>query len=225
MDINLTGEFAQGIEAAMKRKRAPYDREALRKQLDEEYFRADIRRAAVSMLGDRFFGCTFCNYTVNANNRKAFDACKALCDTYQKGTKGLMLSGPNGIGKNHLAAAIVEALATKLVPAYFGTVTKIKTKICDAFGSSVEEAIDSIMRYSVVCINDLGAERETDFMKELLFDLIDRMYEENRTLIITTNLDSNMLYARYGSRIVSRMLGMCDVVCFKDYDHRVAKNQ
>ena len=225
---NNQDEFKRQIELAQKRiQNHPIDRKAIKIQQDRDYFQNDIIRATQSMLGIRFKHCTFENFEVNDNNLEAFTTCKHFADNYYLGSEGILLSGNVGIGKNHLVAAIANTLADKMVPCYFDSISRIKTKIYDAFYSSVEEVIESIMHYQVVCINDLGAEKEPkdkgsiDFTQELLFHLIDRMYEEKCTLIITTNLNDDALFERYGARIMSRILGMCNPIRNEDFDHRI----
>lgn len=207
---------AAGGEEAYRKQRE----EEQRKE-DEQYFASENRRATGEMLGERFKQSTFSTFVANANNREALKVCRQFVTEYRKDRRGLMITGNNGIGKNHLVAAITNALSERNVRMYVGSITKIKSKICDAFSSSVEDAIEKLIDYDVICINDLGVEKDTEWAKELLFDLIDRMYEAKKPIIVTTNLSNAQLYEKYGPRIISRLIGMCDAVEYKDTDHRV----
>lgn len=179
------------------------------------------------MLGDRFAEKTFENFDVNPKNREALEVCRKFAAEFGPGRKGLLLMGPNGIGKNHLAAAVVNELAKRIYYSYFSNIVSVKNKLMDAIGYGVEGAIGKLLSYDMICINDLGAERapktpgEVDYTQEILFGLIDGAYEDNKTLIITTNMSDAELFERYGKRIVSRLIGMCDVVEYEDFDHRV----
>ena len=222
MEIKMSADFAAQIEAAKERlKTKPIDLDQIRREENEAYFKADMKRAAHNQLGERFAQCTFDNFKRNDNNKLAYGAARRLAGGFKRDKKGLILAGPNGIGKNHLTAAMVNELADQIKSAFYSNITKVKTKICDAFGYSVEEAIESILSKDLICINDLGAERDNDYAKELLFDLVDRLYEDKRCLVITTNLTDEEMFKRYGSRIVSRFFEMCDMVRYADYDHRV----
>jgi DNA replication protein DnaC len=236
MDFTIPGV---NLEEAGKRVQAKiyevgeeeYYRQLIERQRkeDEEFLVNDFKRATSFMLGEQFKDCTFDNLRESYDSQRGFDnrAAKEAAKRFAKDYKGkgLLFSGPNGIGKNHLAAAIVSELSKRYVSAYFGSITKIKTKICDAFDTGVEDAIQTLLGYDVVVINDLGAEKDTDWTLEFLFDFVDRIYESKKPIVITTNLDADSLFKRYGSRIVSRILGMCEVVKYKDYDHRLKERR
>lgn len=176
------------------------------------------------MIGKRHMDCTFGNFEVNVQNRAAHARCRLLADTFAPGCKGVLLCGKNGIGKNHLAAAAAKAVAWKQAYVFYGSVTAIKNRMYDAMGSSLTAAVNSIMNAQLICINDLGAEQDTGFGRELMFHLIDRMYEQKAVLLATTNLvNDKALDGRYGKRVLSRLLEMCDVVVYDDKDHRVLK--
>jgi DNA replication protein DnaC len=253
MEFKLPGGLSERLKEAGKRVQAEIDKigeeeyyrrlEERRRREEEEWQKEDFEREAALMLGERFKGCTFGSLEVSCDpgkgydNRKAKEAAVRFAAEFpgspkteglwgdKKTGRGLILSGPNGIGKNHLAAAIANELRKRYVRTYFGSITKIKTKICDAFGGGVGAAVEELLGYGLIVINDLGAERESaaqDWAQEFLFDFVDRIYESKKPLVITTNLDADGLYRRYGARIVSRILGMCDVVKYNDRDHRVA---
>ena len=233
-EILSAGGFNERLVEAHRRN------EALKAQVGEEAFRArmddareektlrELREESVlrvkHMIGPRHADCTFDSFTVNERNQAVFERCRQLAEHFSDGCKGVMLCGPNGIGKNHLAAAIAVRLAEREISSYVNNITGIKRQICDAFGTGVGEAVNRIMACRLIVINDLGAERDTDFARELMFDLIDRVYEEKRVLLVTTNIGSDVeLGQRYGRRVVSRLLALCDVVCYDDADHRLTQ--
>jgi DNA replication protein DnaC len=230
----LPPDVQAGVMEAGKRREAviaeigkeEYDRRMEEKRREEFFsgLKKSMKKSLGIMLGSRFKDCTFENFGVNKNNKRAYVACMSFADGFSSDRKGLILAGPVGIGKNHLAAAIANELIKRMIRTYFGSITKIKTKICDAFGVGVDDALDSILAHDVVVINDLGTERDTEFAKELLFDLIDRLYENSKPIIITTNLSDEELFAKYGPRIMSRLIGMCDAIYYEDEDHRMKGN-
>jgi DNA replication protein DnaC len=188
------------------------------------YMREGLVDSVKRMIGPRHADCTFENFEVNDNNRAALERCRLLADTFERGCKGVLLCGTNGIGKNHLAAATAKEVAFGERNVFYGSITAIKNRIYDAMDGSLSGAVDTILHASLICINDLGAEQDTQFGRELMFHLIDRMYEKKSVLLATTNIlrDSD-LGKRYGDRVLSRLLGMCDVLVFDDEDHRIGR--
>lgn len=81
----------------------------------------------------------------------------------------------------------------------------------------------SLMRYSLLIIDDLGIERNTEYAKEQVYNIIDERYKAKLPLIVTTNLtldelkDSKELAYR---RIYDRVLSMCVPVSFQGESHR-----
>ena len=228
----FSGKFAQEMVRAQERVRARIaeigpeayetDRAAKRQRELEAAVRNGLVDGVRRMIGPRHADCTFDSFEVGDNNRLAYDRCRLLADSFSPGCKGVLLCGKNGIGKNHLAAAVAKAVAWKQAYVFYGSVTAIKNRIYDAMGSNLTAAVNSIMNAHLICINDLGAEQDTGFGRELMFHLIDRIYEKKAVLLATTNItDDKALSNRYGKRVLSRLWELCDVVVYDDRDHRV----
>lgn len=179
-----------------------------------------------SGLGRRFFGRTFGNFEINDANKRAFYVCRQIATQFD-GRKGAVLAGDNGIGKTHLAAAIVNELAAQGRIVYFGNIVDIKARVYGGFGdNSVEAVVRKMLECDLLCIDDLGKEKmgrnpEGDYMRELVYKLINRLYEDDRGVVITTNLDAAECEERYGTATVSRLCEMCEYVYFADEDHRL----
>lgn len=177
-------------------------------------------------LGRRFFNRTFANFNTNKTNELAFKVCKQIVNQFD-GQKGVMLAGDNGIGKTHLAAAIVNELAAQGHIVYFGNIVDIKTRVYGGFGdNSVEAVVRKMLQCDLLCIDDLGKEKmgknpEGNYMRELIYKLINRLYEDDRGVVITTNLDVAECEERYGTATVSRLCEMCEYVHYVDEDHRL----
>ena len=58
-------------------------------------------------------------------------------------------------------------------------------------------------------LDDLGAEKSTDWVLETLYTIVNQRYQEQRSVIITTNFDHDKLKEQVGERIVSRLADMC----------------
>lgn len=123
---------------------------------------------------------------------------------------GLLLWGDVGTGKTYMAACIANAL---LEQEYTVKMTNFATIINDLFASEDKnEYIDCLMRCSLLIIDDLGAERNTEYAVENVFNVIDRRYRTGKPLIITTNLELDTLLDEKAidkKRIYDRVLEMC----------------
>ena len=75
-------------------------------------------------------------------------------------------------------------------------------------------------------IDDLGKENTKDYTSAMLYQLINRVYENEKPIVITTNFNSIELARKLGERgqaIVSRITEMCEPVIFKGEDWRMKK--
>jgi DNA replication protein DnaC len=69
--------------------------------------------------------------------------------------------------------------------------------------------VDDLSRVDLLHLDDLGAERATDWVLEQLYAIVNARYEEQRSLVITTNLDPAQLREQITERTVSRLIEMC----------------
>ena len=67
-------------------------------------------------------------------------------------------------------------------------------------------------------IDDLGAEKRSDWVLEQLYAIVDERYASNRSIVVTTNLDHEQLKEQIGERTVSRLAQMCETAA--DARHR-----
>lgn len=164
------------------------------------------------------------------DNPKALEKAKNFADNFPR-NKGLLLTGPVGTGKTHLACAIANALLNKLYSVYFGNVVDIMSFIRGTYNrdsSLTEEEAVNIMTKEVdlFIIDDLGKENNTEYTLSMLYQLINRVYENEKPLVITTNFNSIELARKLeerGQAIVSRITEMCEPVIFKGEDWRMKK--
>lgn len=177
----------------------------------------------------RFKKATFKNYNP-VDNPIALNKAKKFAEGFPN-SKALLLTGPVGTGKTHLAAAIANSLIDKLYSVYFGNVVDIMSFIKSTYNkesSLTEEEAVNIMTKEVdlFIIDDLGKENSTNNTLALLYQLINRVYDNEKSLIITTNYNSIDLARKLGERgqaIVSRITEMCEPVIFQGEDWRLKK--
>lgn len=116
-----------------------------------------------------------------------------LCRNYAKRfsieSKWLMLYGGTGVGKSFMAACIANEIVSRGFTARFTTVSQFERKL---FGSkSKYELYAEYTTCDLLVIDDVGAERDSDYMKEILFNLIDERVKNGKPIVITTNLPQN----------------------------------
>lgn len=123
---------------------------------------------------------------------------------------GLLLYGPVGTGKSFYAACIANALISKGVPVIMTSFARIVNTMQGAFGGR-QDYIDKLVSYPLLIIDDLGAERGSDYMLEQVYAVVDARYQAGLPLIVTTNIPideikepADLKYKRIYDRILER---------------------
>lgn len=144
----------------------------------------------------------------------------------EQGT-GLLLCGSVGTGKSFLAAAIANELISQGTPCLMTNFSRIISRISEKFGGD-QKYLDNLNRFDLLIIDDLGAERDTEFMWEKVMDVIDARYRAGLPLIVTTNLNPKDLYDPSDirrQRVFSRLKEMCIFLEVNGVDRRSKKMQ
>jgi DNA replication protein DnaC len=155
--------------------------------------------------------------------RHVVGAVGEFCDQLEENLaagKGLWLMGDTGTGKTTLGMLIAKtALAAgKTVAIYF--TPKLLTQIRQTYrATESEDAYEAFFRrltsVDLLYIDDLGAERHTDWVVEQLYALVNERYENRRSVMITSNAETDVdkgqrqLEEQIGSRTVSRLIEIC----------------
>lgn len=136
--------------------------------------------------------------------------------------KGLLFFGTVGGGKSYMAAAICNALLDKGYRCHFTSFPRLINEV-GSRREDKQEFLDSLNRFDLLAIDDLGAERDSSFMAEMVFNLIDGRCRAGMPLVITTNLTAEELKNPADlrrARIYSRLLDMCIPVEVQGPDRR-----
>lgn len=140
---------------------------------------------------------------------------------FRKEGKGLLLYGTVGTGKTYLASCIANALIDEGINVLFRTLKQIERELWNAENKS--NYMKSLNRYPLIIFDDLGAERESKYMSDVVFDIIDTRYKSGLPFIITTNLTSDEFTKPESvaySRIYDRVLERCHPVKIEGISRR-----
>jgi DNA replication protein DnaC len=145
-------------------------------------------------------------------------------DPDQISKNGLLLIGPVGSGKTHIAVAILrEVIERGFTGRYWNIVDlldELRASYDPSSPASAWEILEEIEGADLLVLDDLGAEAPTGWVHDRLYQIINRRYEDNRPTIVTTNLELRDLAEQIGARITSRLCEMCMHVNFPDVDWR-----
>lgn len=178
--------------------------------------------------------CSLANYQSAPNNAtqlRAFNYAFKLVEDYPAIDRGLLLAGTVGVGKTHLAISILQGLLEKGVPCLFYEFGALLKEIQSSYNpvSQVSElnVLAPVYEAEVLVLDELGATKPSDWMRDTMMQIIGTRYNERRLTIFTTNyLDTGRpereetLQDRIGVRLRSRLYEMCRTVLVAADDYR-----
>lgn len=160
-------------------------------------------------------------------NAKISDICQRYVENFPKMKakgKGLMFLGGFGTGKTFLAACIANALLDEGFSVLMTSFPRLINTI-QGMREGKQEYIDSLNKYSLLIIDDLGVERQSEYVAELVQNIIDSRYRAGLPVVITTNLspkDFSETQDIAKSRLYSRISEMCLPLIVNGVDRRKA---
>jgi len=142
--------------------------------------------------------------------------------------RGLWLFGDTGTGKTTLAMLVSKAALEAGHSVAIYSLPKLLARIRRTYeaepgGDSYLAFFERLTSVDLLHIDDLGAEKRSDWVLEQLYALINERYETERAVLITTNLPHDELEDQIGRRTVSRLNEMCDEIPLFGSDRRYGK--
>lgn len=191
------------------------------------------RHLAEARIPQRYGRCELSTFEHDTDSqRDAFRRASAFVQQFPAVDRGLLLYGPNGVGKTHLAVGILKAvMRTRGARGFFFETRELLKLVRDTYNRSVAETemdvLAPVLKADVLVLDDLGAERTSDWVQETLGLVVNTRYNERRPTIFTSNLvdspdstDPRSFIFQLGSRTRSRLAEMCDWVEMHGVDMR-----
>lgn len=173
----------------------------------------------------------FENLIITETNRKeieiAKDFTKKCINKNQK--NGLIITGKSGVGKTHLATAILNQLTEKDMLVLMGRLILLLDVIRDTFkdfSSKEKDIIELYSKVDVLIIDDLGTERISSWALEKLYTIIENRNENKLPIIVTTRFNKESLLDRFyqsedeelSEAIIQKLYQFCYGIELKKYD-------
>ena len=138
-------------------------------------------------------------------------------DSFKRDEIGLLLFGDVGTGKTYAAGCIANALIDRLESVLFVGMSDVVNRMQGNFGTDRDHYMKSLMRPDLLILDDLGAERNTSFGKERVFDVVDKRLLTGKPMIVTTNIPLSVMKQAADlddRRIFDRILEVCVPIMF-----------
>jgi DNA replication protein DnaC len=194
---------------------------------------AAARLVAEARIPRRYQHCDFTNYTAyNEQLAKALQLATRLAESFPVTERGLFFQGPPGVGKTHLAVAVLrQVITTRGARGLFYDTRDLLRMIRSTYDPVNRTAEMDVLRPVIECdllvLDDLGAEKTSEWVEETLNLIVNARYSERRTTVFTSNYDDNpdntdpdSLLFRIGFRMRSRLHEMCEFLYLDGGDYR-----
>ena len=212
---------------------------------------ADRRKQALfeqANIPRRYQACRLDNFEVhNDSHKDALKISRQFVKNYPAQDVGLVFIGPCGVGKTHLAVAVIQELIEKkrascLFYDFRELIREIQSTFTPESTLSESDVLGPVFQSDVLVLDELGAKRTTAWVEETVFYIINHRYNHKKMTLFTTNYPDTedeedtrdaffkkkggeSLVDRIGVRLRSRIYEMCKVVEMEGDDYRKMAKQ
>lgn len=182
------------------------------KAAEERQRKQEIARLfSIHELGERFKEANFRTFEERLGSEKCLRIAKQYVNEFDSWEgESLMFWGEPGNGKSHLSAAISNELTNKGKQVVFISMPDLLDKIRATFNRDSVESEAQIMKALQLCdllvIDDIGAEKVSEWVQEVIFRIVDGRYKKMKPILITSNLEPKDLAERIGKRAYDRLV-------------------
>jgi DNA replication protein DnaC len=164
----------------------------------------------------------YCTFDKDDNSDSELSRlCRNYSKKFTRDFKWLVLYGGTGVGKTFMAACIANSVMEKDFSVKFTTVSQFERKLWNC--KNKYEVYAEYTGCGLLVIDDMGAERNSEYMNEILFNLIDERLKCQKPVVITTNLSQDFIANPEGvamQRIMSRIYERSIIYLCKGQDRR-----
>ncbi len=170
-------------------------------------------------------------YTPYENMNNILNKTKSFIETFDKEGGNLLFYGETGLGKTYLSNCIAKSLLDTQHTVLYQTAIHLFEDVCADVIMKNSQNTDSRDTYhylyhcDLLIIDDLGTEFTNSFVSSELYDILNTRMREDRSTVISTNLNLQELTERYSDRITTRIFAEYKVFHFYGGNIRLAKRR
>src|SRR5215475_1741894 len=190
----------------------------------------------------RYAHCEFENFDILRTPDRSIERAKIIAEKFVEEYPmsqpfGLLFMGPQGVGKTHLAVAIIKRLIkTKSVSCLFRTFPELLKEIQNSYNpvsrASELSLLEPVLETKVLVLDELGAQNPSEWVQDEVAYVLNYRYNDNKVTILTTNYQdeeerkekkvgiADTLTERIGVRMRSRLYEMCKTINMNGNDFR-----